>query len=84
MSHLIPYSPQKLVTNLRTIWFSRLNGSVQLILVLYDPKNDVITYDETSGSFEIFFFQSIDYWLNVIQNKNEGIKGICDFSSKGM
>ena len=32
--------------------------SVQLILVLYDPKNDVITYDETSGSFEIFVFSN--------------------------
>ena len=51
-------SPQKLVTNLRTIWFSRLNGSVQLILVLYDLKNDIITYDETSGSFEIFLFSN--------------------------
>ena len=40
-----------------------------------------ITYDETSGSFEIFFFfQLINYWPNVIQNENEGIKGICDFS----
>ena len=32
----------------------------------------------TSGSFEIFLF------LSVIQNKNEGIKGTCNFSSKEM
>ena len=34
MSHLAPYSPRKLVTNLQTIWFSRLNGSVHW----YQPK----------------------------------------------
>ena len=38
-----------------------------------------------SGIFEIFlFFQSIDYWLSVIQNENESIKSTCGFSSKGM
>ena len=34
--------------------------------------------------YDFSFFQSIDSWLNVIQNENEGIKDTFDFSSKGM